>query len=72
MVNWPRVADPDTTTSPTLWLGHSGEHQEQLGECLLPEISLVLKWWGTYVCQEKLHAKKFPKTSCSEGCRNLT
>lgn len=49
MVNWPCVADP-ATTSPTLWLGHPGEHQEQLGEYLLLEISLVLKWWRTPVC----------------------
>lgn len=50
MVNWPCVADPATTASHTLWLGHPAEHQEQLGECLLLEISLVLKWWGTHMC----------------------
>lgn len=44
MVNWPCVADPDTTSSPTVWVGHAGEHQEQLGEHLLLEFSLVLKW----------------------------
>lgn len=50
MLNGPRVADPATTASHTLWLGHPAEHQEQLGECLLLEISLVLKWWGTHMC----------------------
>lgn len=46
------VADPATTASPILWPGHPGEHQEQLGECLLLEISLVLKWWGTCVLRK--------------------
>lgn len=45
-VNWLRVADPAATASPTLWPGHPEGQQEQQGESLLLEISLVLKWWG--------------------------